>query len=174
MGGDDIEDNYTYLTVREHQIAHYLLWKIHGNINDLRAMHMLGANLTSYQRRLTGKWCYDNKVGFFNEKWDDVKKEWGAKGANTQIKNKIGIHNPKNFSKYASLGGKIGAKSQIKNNVGIHTNDQSKRNKWASLGGKAMQGMICVTNGTHRTRIRPEKLDEYLANGYCKGFTLFS
>ena len=46
-GGTDEESNFTYLTVREHIIAHFLLWKIHRNPNDLRSMHMLGANLSS-------------------------------------------------------------------------------------------------------------------------------
>jgi hypothetical protein len=35
-GGNDDESNLTYLTIREHIIAHYLLWKIHKNTNDLR------------------------------------------------------------------------------------------------------------------------------------------
>jgi len=65
MGGEDTEDNYTYLTVREHQIAHYLLWKIYGKVNDLRSMHMLGARLTPYQRQITGKWCFENKKNWF-------------------------------------------------------------------------------------------------------------
>jgi hypothetical protein len=41
-GGLYDENNITYLTVREHIIAHFLLWKIHKNPNDLRSMNMLG------------------------------------------------------------------------------------------------------------------------------------
>ena len=44
--------------------------------------------------------------------------------------------------------------------------------KFSSLRGKAIKGLICVTNGGHRTRIRPEKLQEYISKGYRKGFTL--
>ena len=54
-GGKDTVDNFTYLTVREHIIAHFLLWKIHGSPNDLRSMHMLGANLTPKQRKILRK-----------------------------------------------------------------------------------------------------------------------
>lgn len=70
------------------------------------------------------------------------------------------------------MGGAAGAKRQIENKIGIH--DPANFQKNAILGGKAIKGMICVTNGAHRTRIRPEKLNEYLSNGYRRGFTLFS
>ena len=34
IGGLDEEANYTYLTHREHIIAHWLLWKLHGRSED--------------------------------------------------------------------------------------------------------------------------------------------
>jgi hypothetical protein len=169
-GGLDEESNYTYLTVREHIIAHFLLWKMHKNTNDLRAMYMLGANLSSQQRKLIGEWCRDNNIGFF--KYKEERKKWSKKGAQTQMKNKIGIHDPQNFKKNASIGGKFGSRSQIIQGIAIF--NKEKRAKYASLGGKSLKGMICVTNGKHRTRIKPEKLNEYLSKGYKKGFTLFS
>ena len=170
-GGLDEDNNFTYLTVREHIIAHYLLWKIYNNPNDLRSMHMLGCNLTHLQRKVIGEWCRDNQIGFHSASLED-KTEWRKKGAKTQIDNQIGIHNPENFKKFASLWGKAGSRSQIKSGIAIF--DESKRSEYASLGGKALTGMICVTNGKHRTRIKPEKLNEYLGNGYIEGFTLFS
>ena len=169
-GGLDEENNYTYLTIREHIIAHFLLWKIYKNPNDLRAMYMLGAKLTHLQRKLVGEWCRDNNIGFF--KYKEQRKNWGKKGAETQIKNKIGIHNPINFKKNASIGGKFGSKSQMSQGIGIFNKEE--RLKYASLGGKSLKGMICVTNGKHRTRIKPENLDEFLKKGYKKGFTLSS
>lgn len=63
-GGDDSPSNFTYLTVREHIIAHFLLWKMNRNPNDLRGMKMLGAKITSQQRKIIGEWCRDNKIGF--------------------------------------------------------------------------------------------------------------
>lgn len=172
LNGTDDDYNITYLTIREHVIAHFLLWKIHKNPNDLRSMNMLGANLTYIQRQIVGKWCHDNNIGFFNKKWSNEKNNWIRKGIKTQINKKIGIHNPDNFKKYSSLGGKAGSKSQIEKGIAIF--NKEKRSEYASLGGKSLSGMICVTNGKHRTRIRPEKLDEYLSKGYIKGFTLFS
>jgi len=41
QGGKYVEDNCTYLTLREHIIAHYLLWKIHRNPGDYRAYKMM-------------------------------------------------------------------------------------------------------------------------------------
>lgn len=170
-GGLDDESNYTYLTMREHIIAHFLLWKIFKNPNDLRAMYMLGAKLTSIQRKITGEWCRDNKIGFHGASHED-KRGWRKKGIETQLKKRIGIHNPNNFKKHASLGGKSGSKSQMENGIAIF--NKEKRLEYASLGGKSLKGMICVTNGKHRTRIRPEKLEEFLSNGYTLGFTLSS
>lgn len=37
QGGEYIDSNCTYLTLREHIIAHYLLWKINGHLGDYRA-----------------------------------------------------------------------------------------------------------------------------------------
>jgi len=169
-GGNDDSNNFTYLTIREHVIAHYLLWKMYNLPNDLRAMHMLGANLTSYQRKITGEYCRDNNIGWFSKSLEE-RNEWRRIGAAIQIKNMIGIHDPSKFKEHASLGGKAGAQSQMKTGIAIFNKD--KRSEYASLGGKSLMGMICVTNGKHRTRIRPEKLDEFLLNGYVLGFTLF-
>jgi len=170
-GGTDDISNFTYLTIREHIIAHYLLWKIYKSPNDLRAMYMLGANLTSHQRKITGEYCRDNDIGFFSKSLEE-RNEWRRMGAATQIKNMIGIHNPDKFKEHASLGGKIGAQSQMK--AGIAIFNKEKRSEYASLGGKSLIGMICVTNGKHRTRIRQERLNEFLSNGYRLGFTLSS
>jgi hypothetical protein len=41
QGGEYTEDNCTYLTLREHIIAHYLLWKINSHIADYRAYKMM-------------------------------------------------------------------------------------------------------------------------------------
>jgi hypothetical protein len=60
----------------------------------------------------------------------------------------------------------------MKRKSGIHNPDNWKHH--ASLGGKAIKGMICMTNGTTRTRVKPENIEEYLKSGYKKGFTLSS
>ena len=46
QGGEYVDDNCTYLTLREHIIAHYLLWKINRNSGDYRAYKfMSGINI---------------------------------------------------------------------------------------------------------------------------------
>ena len=175
QNGPDEDWNFTYLTKREHVIAHWLLWKINGNPLDLGSMKMISGHLSPQHRSILGKWCAENEIGFHDKKFDNIRKQWRRNGALKGIKNKVGIHidDQSKRSEWASLGGKVGAKSQIENKVGIHTSDQSKRSEWASLGGKALTGMICVTNGKHRTRIKPEKLNEYISNGYQTGFTIW-
>ena len=46
-GGLDENANYTYLSVREHVIAHFLLWKIYKNPNDLN-MSLFQVNFISH------------------------------------------------------------------------------------------------------------------------------
>lgn len=174
-GSQNNIDNYTYLTPREHQLAHFLLWKLFNNINDLRSMKMLGARLTIAQRTKIGLFCRDNGIGIFSEEYksdESRQKQRCKKSANTQKEKQLGTFEPKFRKKWASEGGKIGGSIQKQNKQGIH--DPSNFIKNASLGGKAISGFICVTNGTHRTRVNPEKLQSYLDKGYVKGFTLFS
>jgi hypothetical protein len=175
-GGLDTEDNYTYLTVREHTIAHFLLWKMHRNPNDLRAMNMLGANLSVEYRRTIGLYCRDNKIGIYCAS-KEQRQEWQLSGIKSQKESGSTDSfyywsTTEGRKKRASMGGKVGAASQINNKTGIHDPANFKKN--ATIGGKAIKGMICVTNGTHRTRIRPEKLEDYLARGYQRGFTISS
>jgi hypothetical protein len=174
-GGQNIADNYTYLTPREHQLAHFLLWKIYHNVNDLRSMKMLGAKLTISQRKHIGYYCRDNKIGIFSEKHKLDKNKHAErcrKSAQTQKTNQIGTFDPEFRKEWASRAGKIGGTKQKLNRQGIHDPLNFKKN--ASLGGKAILGYICVTNGSHRTRVSPEMLQSYLDKGYIKGFTLFS
>lgn len=155
-GGLDIEDNYTYLTIREHILCHYMLWKINGNINDLRSMHMLGANLTRKQRQAIGFWCRDNKVGFFKDK-EEVSKG-GIKAYSNQKKQyeKDGTRNFYYWSisegrkERSSLGGRASWEVQKKTRNGIPfciSLDQIERSKNASKGALAAPKKP-VTDGT--------------------------
>lgn len=174
-GGTDDEENLTYLTPREHVIAHFLLWKIHNNPNDLRSMKMLGAKLTVQQRRIIGEYCRDNSIGIFSTEYKSNKQLQITRcknSAKTQKQLKVGTFSEEGRKRLASSGGKIGGAVQKSNKQGIHNPDNFKKN--ASLGGKALKGMICVTNGSHRTRIHKEKLQDYLGIGYRLGFTLSS
>jgi hypothetical protein len=50
QGGKYVEDNCTYLTLREHIIAHYLLWKIHRNPGDYKAYKMMSGIDTPFSK----------------------------------------------------------------------------------------------------------------------------
>ena len=174
MGGTDDKENLTYLTVREHIIAHYILWKIHKTPNDLRAMKMLGANITVTQRIVIGQFCRDNKIGFYSDKFTkEMRISAAQKGVYYQMQNKLGIHtdDQSKRAEWASLGGKSGSLTQIQNKLGIHTDDQSKRAEWASLGGKSHKGKKWVHNPitNKRYRCKPEELEQYLDNGFKLG-----
>lgn len=169
MGGTDDTDNITFLTVREHIIAHYLLFKIHRNPNDLRSMKMLGANLTPLQRKITGIFCRDNDIGFFGAP-DEKRNGWRAKGRETMSKEKIGIYheNEKLRKEWCSKAGKISAKKQIENKVGIHNPENFV--KYASIGGKAMKGIICIHKGDKKSKVYPPQLQKYLDDGWELGW----
>lgn len=175
MGGSDDESNFTYLTVKEHIIAHFLLWKIHKNINDLRSMKMLGAELTLEQRRAVGIYCRDNKIGFHGAP-KDKRKQWAAKGVESQkisgdINSFYWWSTEEGRKKRASMGGAAGALSQIKNKHGIHTADLEKRNEWASLGGKAHKDKRCmyIPGETTFKRVKSEDIESFLSKGYIFG-----
>lgn len=176
-GGEDEESNYTYLTIREHIIAHYLLWRIYRNVNDLRSMKMLGAKLTPFQRKMTGEFCRDNKLGIYGATPEE-RGEWAKLGIESQKQSGrtdtfYWWSTKEGRKERARLGGKASIKSG-NNPIFAYWASNEGRQERASRGGKAIKGMIWVTNGEHRTRIRPDKLEEYLANGYIKGFTIFS
>jgi hypothetical protein len=168
-GGTDDESNLTYLTPREHVIAHYLLWRIYKNPNDLRSMHMLGAELSVEQRRIVGKYCHQNKIGFFNSKYDDVRKHWSKSGVAYQMENQIGIHNPGNYKKHASLGGKASIKSE--NNPWSYWATPEGQKERASMGGKSHKGKKCMYRPGDKTfkRVSPEDIEKYLNKGYTFG-----
>ena len=160
-GGEYNHDNITYLTPREHQIAHYLLWKIYKNPNDLRSMYMLGAHLTSSQRRIIGEFCRDNKIGVHKIHGTDYHKEYSIRGRETQKRN-FEEHGNKNSFYYwstedgrrerSSIGGKASWKKQKEERNGLPnfiSNDLEIRkvnaSKNASLGPKfpVTDGKIC-------------------------------
>jgi hypothetical protein len=170
-GGIDDDSNYTYLTIREHIIAHFLLWKIHKNPNDLRSMKMLGANLTYEQRRIVGLWCKENKIGFHNP---EVRKEAQQKGLESQkqknTEDTFYYWSTKEGRKNrASLGGKASIVSP--NNPWSYWASEEGQKKRASLGGQSHKGKRCMYKPGDKTfkRVRPEDIQSYLNEGYIFG-----
>ena len=173
MGGDDSEENLTYLSVREHIIAHYLLWKIYKNPNDLRSMKMLGANLSSQHRKITGEFCRDNQIGFFSSSIEE-RKEWQIKGLENQKQDYLN-NKTKNFyywsteegrKERASLGGKQRASAEFS-----YWASKEGRQERASLGGKAHKGkrVMHLPETKGWKRISPEEVNIKLNEGWKFG-----
>ena len=171
MGGNDTDENYTYLTIREHRIAHYLLWRIHGLPNDLRSFHMLGGNLSSKMRKIVGKWCFENKIGMFSGKYTDNQKDWKIRGIQKQMENKVGIFDPNKTKYHASLGGKASVK---KNKSFQYWFSKKGKIKRASMGGKAHKGKKAMYRHGDITfvRVSSDNIAAYLKNGYIFGSPL--
>lgn len=172
MGGKDVEENFTYLTVREHVIAHFLLWKIHKCPNDLRAMYMLGGNLTIAQRRITGQFARDNNLGFHGAT-PAQRLEWSLKGLETQKLS--GSKDTFYFwstaegrAKRASLGGKASIESG--NNIKFaYWSSKEGQKQRASLGGKSHIGKVWINKDGCRTRVPKGELQKYIDVGWHKG-----
>lgn len=167
-GGTDEKTNITYITLREHIIAHYLLWKLHKNVNDLRALKMLGANLNRKYRQKIGRWCYDNKIGCYGAS-KEQKSAWRLKGNKTQMERKVGIFNPDKRKEYASIGGKASIKSP--NNPWSYWASKEGRSHRGSLGGKAHLGKICMYKPGESSfiRVTKESIESYKEKGYIIG-----
>ena len=54
MGGDNSEDNLVLLTFREHVLAHYMLWRMHGHIGD-KVMFLMRGNQKQESQKLRVK-----------------------------------------------------------------------------------------------------------------------
>ena len=169
-GGLDIEENYTYLTIRQHVIAHYLLWKINKNPNDLRSMNMLGANLTYKQRKIVGEWCRDNKIGFHGYP-SDKRKEWAKKGYLAQKEVEGSFHwwsTEEGRKKRASLGGKASIESGNNKEWLFWMSPEGIRLR-GHMGGKTHIGKIWIFKDEITTRVTPEDLEEYISDGWQLG-----
>jgi hypothetical protein len=173
-GGSNDESNLTYLTISEHILAHFMLWKIYKNTNDLRAMKMLGAKLSTKYRKEIGYYCRDNKIGFHGVSSED-KSRWRKKGLDTQSNS-----NSKNTFTYwsssdgrkerASLGGKVGGKVTYDMKIGIH--DPSVQKEAAIKGGKSHTGKWWIYNDIidRTTRCFPHEIENYISQGWTRKY----
>lgn len=173
MGGTDEVDNLTYLSVREHIAAHFLLWKIHNTPNDLRSMNMLGAKLTSKQRHIVGKFCHQQKLGVHG-----VHKEqhqlWGRQSYQKALEN-----GGNSFTYWASPEGRS-HRASIAGTASYNSGNNEKFAYWASpegrverakLGG-AVSGKKPVTNGIRTIKLKTDAdREDFLQNnpGWRRG-----
>jgi hypothetical protein len=92
IGGLDEETNYTYLTHREHIIAHWLLWKLHGRSEDRIAVQsMSGKDIkVAYHSEESRKKMREAKKGFVPwNKGKKVNNNWTGKKHSEESKKKM-------------------------------------------------------------------------------------
>lgn len=170
-GGADTDDNLTYLTVNEHIAAHFLLWKLHKEVNDLRSMKMLGAKLTIAQRKAIGRWCFHNKIGMFSVKETKEQRENRiSKGISKQIETKVGIFDEENRKKFASIGGKASFQSGNNKKFAFWCSSEGIKLR-ARLGGLAHKNKKCMYKPGDQTFIKVDAKDieSKLIEGYIFG-----
>ena len=154
-GGTDLDENYTYLTVNEHILAHWLLYKIYGKIQDLRSKKMLGGKLSVTDRRKIGIWCYENGIGF--HKHSSEKRAELARNSWARDKERLlqyGFHNAPKHKKieWASKAGKAshaagGTSSRFDNMPPEKLIEIAKK-------GSAIAGKVPVTDGTKTIKLK--------------------
>lgn len=177
-GGDDADENLTYLTVREHIIAHFLLWKIYRNTLDIGAMKMLGAKITPSQRRQLGLWCVENKIGIHG--WSEEQKLEHNKtiSKKTSIrmrdeKKGFHAHTPEERKIVASNAGKLGGAMQVKNKLGIHAMSLEDRKVAGKRGSdittRKYKNSKRMNNGVEERVIIFDDIPKYLESGYIIG-----
>jgi HNH endonuclease len=169
-GGTDDESNFTYLTIREHIIAHFLLWKMHRNPNDLRSMHMLGAKLTSRQRKIIGEFCRDNNIGFYSATLEQ-KLEWSNLGRKTMKEKSIGMYGF-TYEQRSQWNAQFKLFKNWKgNDVWKFWMSPEGRKIRASMGGKAMKGRkaMFIPGQKEFKRVKIEEIAEHLSIGYVFG-----
>lgn len=173
FGGTDDDSNLTYLDVRKHIIAHFLLWKINGNINDLRSMRMLGAKLSVEYRRKIGLYCVENKIGIHG-----LTKEqrliYSNRGLETQRKS----GSKKSFYYWSTHEGRkerasLGGKSSISSpkNPWSYWASEAGRKKRASLGGQSHKNKRAMYRPGDETfvRVPHDEIQKHLEEGYIFG-----
>ena len=170
-GGSDKIDNITFLTIKEHVAAHFLLWKIHRNVNDLRAMKMLGVRLDVHKRKLIGKWCHENKIGMFSKpESEEQKKNRIQKSISKQRKDKVGIFDPVKRNQYASIGGISSWQSKTPSEFKFWASENGRKLR-SSLGGKSLSRykIMHKPGDSVYHRINPSEIDQKLKEGFIFG-----
>jgi len=135
-------------------------------------MHMLGVKLTSEQRRITGKWCAENNIGFHKAS-KEQKAIWKKSGLESQKKSKSKKtfyywSTPEGRKERASMGG---TKSHKTNPHFKFWNSPEGRKKRSSMGAKAHIGKkgMYIPGQNKFIRVAPKDFQAHLDQGYIFG-----
>lgn len=146
MGGSDDPSNLIKLTIEEHSEAHRILYEHHGLEEDRLAWLALSGQATMSEIKRMRQ-----RIGQIRgaEKARTIPNH-GIEGGLAVRDRCIGIHDPNNIH-WKKEGGK--------KSIAI-LQEKMRNNKW-------------MNNGVKDTRVTPDKLEQYLSNGWTFG-RLFS
>lgn len=140
MGGDDSLKNLTYLTYKEHYVAHHLLTKIYPGLPKLAQAFIVMINGASNKySRHKGKISAREHA-----KLKTLARPVLINSGYQQLKLNAGIHAL--GAEKTSQNGQIGGTYSFENNLGIHSQTLKDKielgKRYGHLGGK-IAGVIC-------------------------------
>jgi len=162
-GGEYVTENVLYMTQTQHSKAHWLRWKIYGDIRDKRSYKMIGIGprgLSREDRVALGKSCAERSIGAHALDYD-TKRSIGHKTMEVQ-KQQYVAEGTKNFYYWSTPAGrsersKLGGLKSWKNNKAFVEqqclfNDKEKARLYGARAGKKS-----VTNGKINRKLKTEE-----------------
>lgn len=162
-GGIYCDENVVYLTQRDHSTAHWLRWKLYGDLRDKLGSKMIGKGPSglSHQDRVDhGNFCVYNKIGIhgfdhatkvgIGEKTYEIHRRYYEE---TGVKNFYYWSTPEGRAERASLGGSVSCKT---NKAFL-----AQKNSFLDKDHAKVSGMKAakkpVTNGKENRRLKTEE-----------------
>ena len=127
MGGDNSEENLIVLTYRQHILAHLLLYRLHGNIEDLTAYRLM-KSLPSERKSIISK-----MIGERHKQSGHIQA-LGAKNVATGWI--LSIRTKESMSKGGKIGGRIAKETGQINSI---KTEESCRRGGVTAGNKARE-----------------------------------
>jgi len=161
-GGTYDENNVVFLTQKQHCLAHWLRWKLLGDLRDKRSYKMVGVGPSglSYEDRVDhGIMCCHQKIGIHGLTFEE-KQRIGNKTYITQKETYL-LTNKKNFYYWSTKEGrseraKLGGTASYTNNTAFVNQQASFKDKeYARIQG-SKAGKKPATNGKINKRFKTE------------------
>jgi hypothetical protein len=154
LGGTDSPDNLIALTSRQHYVAHWMLWKIHGGKMALAFFFMNNNN--KYKRMFSRG--YERVREQSKQNTSGENAYWYGKKLPKELRAKLKSAR-QNFFKNG------GMTEEMRNQIATLRPSKEDYKKQA----KAMSSLVWLNNGVRSYRVKPELVEEKLAEGLMHG-----